>query len=244
MTDDVETWNEEASDIFVRFGDSFVPWRGDIADAILRLLPVSEAEQFTIVELGVGTGWLTEAVVSHFTGARALALDGSPRMLQETAGRLKKYQERLELRPFRLQESSWIDSLPLPVRAFVSCLAVHHLDGNAKRDLYRRLFERLEPGGALLFADVIAPASAQEARYYEWCYERDVREHSLARTGSLSDFESFLELEWNLFRYPDPVDKPSMLTEHLGWLDEAGYEGVDVFWSRSGHALYGGYKPT
>jgi hypothetical protein len=27
-------------------------------------------------------------------------------------------------------------------------------------------------------------------------------------------------------------------------MEEAGFEGVDVFWARAGHALLGGYRPT
>ena len=47
---------------------------------------------------------------------------------------------------------------------------------------------------------------------------------------------------WNIYYHPDPVDKPSTLPEQLRWMEEAGFEGVDVFWARAGHALLGGYR--
>jgi hypothetical protein len=46
----------------------------------------------------------------------------------------------------------------------------------------------------------------------------------------------------NLYDYPDPRDIPSTVPEHLQWLAEAGFGGVNVFWERAGHAIYGGYK--
>ena len=41
----------------------------------------------------------------------------------------------------------------------VSALAVHHLDGSGKADLFRRIGERLAPGGRLVMADVVLPDS-------------------------------------------------------------------------------------
>jgi tRNA (cmo5U34)-methyltransferase len=38
------------------------------------------------------------------------------------------------------------------------------------------------------------------------------------------------------------MDMPSTVSEHIEWLTEAGFAGVDVFWLRAGHAVYGGYK--
>jgi tRNA (cmo5U34)-methyltransferase len=40
------------------------------------------------------------------------------------------------------------------------------------------------------------------------------------------------------------MDKPSTLPEQLRCMEEAGFEGVDVFWAPAGHALVGGYGPV
>ena len=63
-------------------------------------------------------------------------------------------------------------------------------------------------------------------------------------TGDLRAYDEFLAERWNLFDHPDPdIDKPSPLPDHLRWLTEAGYVGVDAFWLRAGHAVFGGYRP-
>ncbi len=61
-------------------------------------------------------------------------------------------------------------------------------------------------------------------------------------TGSLQTYQRFVDDHWNLYDYPDPMDMPSTLPDHLRWLADAGFVGANVFWQRAGHAVYGGYK--
>lgn len=37
------------------------------------------------------------------------------------------------------------------------------------------------------------------------------------------------------------MDMPSTVRQHIEWLERADFDGVDVFWERAGHAIYGGY---
>ena len=48
----------------------------------------------------------------------------------------------------------------------------------------------------------------------------------------------FAELRWNYFRWPDDntIDHPSTVAEHVAWLDEAGFEAVELHWLLAGHA--------
>jgi tRNA (cmo5U34)-methyltransferase len=126
----------------------------------------------------------------------------------------------------------------------VSSLAIHHLDGTGKRELFRDVYRMLEPGGAFLIADLVMPASEAGLRLAARSWDEAVRERSLRLLGDERAFERFEEEKWNLYRYPDPeVDRPSGLYEQLTWLREAGFENVDVSWMRAGHAVFGGTKP-
>ncbi len=80
----------------------------------------------------------------------------TPGITRKTGELLAPFGERAELRLFRLEKPSWKYELP-PVGVFLSSLVLHHLDGSGKRELFTRLFSCLEPGGALLFADVMEP---------------------------------------------------------------------------------------
>ena len=167
-------------------------------------------------------------------------------MRTQMAQRLTTYQDRLTILPFLLEEQAWRDTLPSPLRCVVSSLCVHHLDDEEKRTLFRNMFARIEPEGALLLADVIRPATPQVAALFAQQYDDIVRTQSIAIRGDLSGFEQFQELEWNYFLYdyndPTSYDKPSLLSDQLRWLYEVGYKHVDCFWMQAGHAVYGGYR--
>lgn len=237
-------WSEEHSRHFIEIGKVYTPARDEMRDTLLDLIPAQPDDEFLAVELGVGGGWLSEAVLARFPHARVLGLDGSATMLAETASRLARFAGRFELRPFRLEDSGWRETLGDNVRCVLSSLVVHHLDGAGKRQLYRDLYPHLSAPGALLIADLIAPRGEHERGYLARAWEEVVRRQSQELTGSLDAYHQFQADQWNIYDHPDPMDMPSTLPEHLEWLAQAGYEAADVYWLRAGHAIYGGYRAT
>ena len=237
-------WQEAHSSVFVDRGRIYTPDRETIARTFADLVPAQADDAFCGVEIGHGQGWLMETILRTYPNARMIGLDGSETMREAAATLLAPYPGRFELRPFRLEDERWLDAITEPVRCFVSCLVIHHLDGPGKRALFAKLYRRLEPGGALLIADVIEPTSAWSRRMMARGYDEIVRRQSLAFTGTLAVYEQFEADHWNIFTYPDTggIDKPSTIPEQLGWLTDAGFSGVDVFWANAGHALFGGYK--
>jgi tRNA (cmo5U34)-methyltransferase len=234
-------WQESDSALFVERGRIMIPRRDQIERTIVSLIPAERADNFTIVDIAAGTGWLTQAILNAFPGARAVILDGSDTMLVEAAQTLAEHAERVDHQLFRLEDPDWEDLIAGSVRCFVSSLAIHHLDGVGKQELFKRLHERLDPGGGLLIADIVQPASewARRLAAQEWYDE--VRRQSLEQSGTLETYDFFLKERWNILEYPDPMDMPSPVADQLRWLTEAGFTGVDVFWARAGHAVYGGY---
>jgi tRNA (cmo5U34)-methyltransferase len=109
-------------------------------------------EASRILELGVGTGETARRVLARHPDARFVGLDESDEMLAAA-------QLDADLRVSRLED-------PLPEGPFdlvVSCLAIHHLDSHAKRDLFRRVAGALRPGGRLVLADVVVPEREEDA---------------------------------------------------------------------------------
>lgn len=237
-------WTEQDSRTFIEAGAIHTPSREQIRQVILDLIPAAEDEVFQAVELGSGSGWLSQAILEKFPGARMLALDGSPLMLEETTRCLANFAGRFEVRQFRLEEASWMAHLPHDLRCIVSCLVVHHLDGPGKQTLYREAFRHLNDPGALIIADLVAPRSTRERRLLAKEWDAEVRRQSLEFTGALDSYQAFVADHSNWYQHPDPVDMPSTVPEHLSWLEDAGFESAHVFWMRAGHAVYGGFKET
>jgi tRNA (cmo5U34)-methyltransferase len=107
----------------------------------------------TILELGVGTGETSRRVLEVHPGAALTGIDASPEMLAEAE------LPGADLRVARLED-------PLPDGPFdlvVSCLAIHHLDGAGKRDLFARVAAVLGDNGTFVLADVIVPEDQADA---------------------------------------------------------------------------------
>jgi len=238
-----EKWTESDTDLFLQYGKIFAPERNEWAKAFAELIPADKEELFTAVDLGTGGGWLAETLLSHYPNAKVIAMDGSEGMLKHTKERLEQYESRLELRQFDLYEDSWLLELQVDVKCFVSSLVIHHLELNGKQQLFHNLYRKLNAGGAVLIADVVKPASEMSRSWMGKHWAETTKKQSFDYDGSLNAYDYFTKEKWNLFDYPDdPIDKPSTLLEQLKALEGAGFSGVDVFWAKSGHAMFGGYK--
>ena len=216
MNETSNQWSEGDSEIFIDLAEIFVPGRTEQVAALLDLIPARADEQFTIVELASGEGILAQAILERFHECHYVALDGSEVMRQHMGERLSQYRERLEIRPFELAQQEWRDNLPQPLRCVVSSLSVHHLYGEEKQQLFRELADRLEPGGAVLVADIIEPATQQIADLFARQYDDIVRRQSMQIRGDLSGFKQFQELKWNYFLYDylaEDTNRSSLLSQ-------------------------------
>jgi tRNA (cmo5U34)-methyltransferase len=238
----VERWDESDSQKFIELGELVVPSRDEQAWLICDLIPANPDEHFMGVDIACGEGKLSRAILDRYPEAQMTLLDGSEAMLTRAAENLGEYAYQIDLRTFDLFATDWLDELPRRFRCIVSSLAIHHLDDDGKRALYARLHEHLAPGGVLLIADLVHPPNEQVAEAWANEWDRDVREQSMAKTGSLDAFERFQD-GWNHYRTPDlEFDKPSLLSDQLRWLADIGFTGVGCYWLRAGHAVFGGYK--
>ena len=124
----------------------------------------ADVEATTILELGIGTGETTRRVLASHAGARVVAIDSSEEMLDHA----REAFPGVDLRLARLQD-------PLPDGPFdlvVSALAVHHLDGPGKQDLFRRIAAALAPGGTFVLADVVVPENKEDVvTPIDWEYD-------------------------------------------------------------------------
>jgi tRNA (cmo5U34)-methyltransferase len=236
-------WTEEDSEAFAELAEVFVPDREEQIEAFCCLL--GELSTPRALELCCGDGRLAEALLERLPGASIVALDGSELMLERASGRLRRFGDRAELGRFDLAAADWREPSLYPggFGAVVTSLTVHHLDGEGKRRLFADLAKLLEPGGWLLIADLIEPRSPAGSRYAAEAWQRQVARRA-ERLDRPEAVEAFERLEWNLYLHPDPGDQPSPLLDQLHWLETAGFEAVDVFWMKAGHALFGGQRSS
>ena len=105
-----------------------------------------------ILDLGSGTGETALACMRHHPDAALVCVDSSVDMLDIA---------RVQLPAATFIASRLEDELPVgPFDLVVSAFAIHHLDGEGKRDLFRRVAQVLSPEGCFAFLDVVVPTAS------------------------------------------------------------------------------------
>jgi tRNA (cmo5U34)-methyltransferase len=237
-----EGWREDDSTLFIDYGGAFTPER-ERQHAIIAELSAS-VRPARIVELCCGAGDLLRLLLERLPEARALALDGSPAMLAKTKETCGTHGERLELQSFDLASREWRQLDPAP-DAICSSLAVHHLDGDGKQQLFADLHAALRPGCTFVLADLIRPDSDAGWRIAADAWDRAIADRSAKIYGDDRAQRSFAALRWNYFRWPgdNTIDHPSTVAEHLCWLAKAGFTQIELHWLVAGHAIFSARKP-
>jgi trans-aconitate methyltransferase len=116
-----------------------VPRYDELQKATIEAIPFAPR---LVLELGVGTGETTRRLLERYPNAEVTGLDAQPEMV------FKARELGIEVRLARME-----DPLPDgPWDLVISVLAVHHLDGERKRDLFRRVREQSR---ALVMGDVV-----------------------------------------------------------------------------------------
>jgi ubiquinone/menaquinone biosynthesis C-methylase UbiE len=241
MTQDspTPTWSEPDSRLFIDYGRYFIPERELQIQIICDLIPLRQPLQ--ILELCCGEGLLAQALLERFPASIIHCYDGSAEMLRQAQVRLAGFGHRVQFKTFDLVAPDWrVTSHSW--QAIVSSLAIHHLDNAQKQTLYSDLYRLLNPNGVLIIADVIQPAHPLAVALAAKLWDEQVYQRALALDGHTQVYDFFRQQQWNLYHYPDPMDKPSRLADQLKWLEAAGFAEVDVYWLKAGHAIFGGRK--
>ncbi len=178
-----------------------------------------------VLDLGAGTGLLSEALLSREPELALELLDGSPEMLTLARERLRDAVHAVHVQDLR-------DPLPEgPFDAVVSALAIHHLEHPDQRRLLARVRERLAPGGVFVNAEQMLAPSPDLAGVYEQVWTRQCT----ALGASAAELEQTRERMVH--------DRCTDAASALQWLREAGLERVDCVYRSWRFAVLAGWRP-
>ncbi len=177
------------------------------ADAVAAVKPR------LVLDLGAGTGALSEALLER-PGIRTVELlDVDPEMMEQSRQRLRRYGDRVR---FTLRS---YDEPFSPGDAFAASLSLHHIATiEAKSALYARVYDALRPGGVLVNADVNMPIDRveRERLYRYWA------DH-LVVSGIAED------RAWQYFEEWSEEDTYLPMETELGELARIGFEAEYVW---------------
>jgi tRNA (cmo5U34)-methyltransferase len=186
---------------------------------------VADSKEF--VELGIGTGSLTERVINAIPKARIIGIDADAKMLEETARRLSSHQDRIKL---RLQD--FFSELPAAQNAYFAARALHHVPTlSLKQTLYQKIYDALVPGGLFLNADAMFDDADSNRKRNRWAAH-------LVSAG-FAEKEAFAHLQsWK------KEDNYFGVEIELALMNNAGFSHCDVAWRYGPMAVTVGKKET
>jgi SAM-dependent methyltransferase len=162
-----------------------------------------------VVDLGSGQGPYLAELLRVFGGARGTWLDSSEPMLERAREALAEFGDRVT---FVVAAAEELGTTGLEhADVVVSSRALHHLTPEQLARAYREVHGLVAPGGWFFNLDHVGAAGDWEQHY------RRIRDQFTGkRRQSLQ---------------PHREDEPlHPVSDHLRWLEEAGFAAVDVSW--------------
>jgi SAM-dependent methyltransferase len=198
-----------------------VPRYDEMVDCITTL--VLAGRPGTVLDIGTGIGNLSAVLLDALPAVRVTAVDASPEMAAEAAGRLAPHGDRatvLTLDVTALEP-------PHPFDAVLSNLVLHNLPQAEKRGVLGAVAAWLTPNGRFVWGDFIRHPDPGVQQHVE--QERTA--FALAQ-GCPTDL-----VRWN-FEKESREDHPLTIPETLAALEAAGLRHPDVVWAHDAFAVF------
>jgi len=241
-------WNvTEAASGYDLAAEHIHPHYAEIQGIILDTLPFDEADAFTVLDAGGGSGRLVEHILDRFPRAGGVIVDQSEAFLALAERRLRRFGPRAVCHRTRLQDN-WSALAGDGIDVIVSMSAIHHLDGDEKRDFYRRCFQSLTAPGLLINGDEVRLDNDDT-------YLSELRAWSIHMRGLIADglvpvtmhqtMNGWIHRNVDCFGEPKQSgdDCHETTGAQLGCLAEVGFAPVDILWQQALWAVFTGQKP-
>jgi tRNA (cmo5U34)-methyltransferase len=179
-----------------------------------------------ILDIGAGTGLLSELLCETYPGVTVTLMDISEKMIEVARRRFAGREGvRFVAADYRHRD------LGGPFDAICSALSIHHLEKEEKRDLYGRIYGALRPGGIFVNADQVKGETPGLHRH-NLAYWNDFVLH-----GPLDPAEIRA-----MFERRKALDRMEKLSLQLGWLKAIGFTDVDVVYKNRTFAVFTGRR--
>ncbi|MBI3812883.1 MAG: class I SAM-dependent methyltransferase [Nitrospinae bacterium] len=207
--------------------ERIIPGFHDFYGAVVKMIPFKKGGRINILELGTGTGMLTEMILSCYSEAKLTGIDLTDEMLLQAERKLKRFKNRLILKRGDFSTTSFGSDYD----AVISSLAIHHLTADGKKRVYKKIYKSLKKGGVFINADMVKSKSVSIQKTYLKLWE------GFMRDGKVD--EEYIKRR---FHGAKKVDIYDTADEQLIWLKKAGFKDADVFYKYWNFAVFGGFK--
>ncbi|NOV03022.1 class I SAM-dependent methyltransferase [Paenibacillus planticolens] len=203
-----------------------IPCFDDFYGTAASLVQVNTVSPY-ILDLGAGTGLLSSYILNRYPHAKLTLIDLSQGMLDIAKLRFGEHNPNLTIQAgdytaFESEE---------PFDCVVSALSIHHLEDQAKQDLFGRIYKLLKPGGLFVNADQVQGASPFLDRLYRSDWEAKIEATDLSPEALQAAYER------------TKLDKMAPLDQQLTWLKDCGFEDADCVYKYYNFVVMYARKP-
>lgn len=219
-------FEDEAKD-FDEIIVKLIPHYNQMVDAMIDAIPFDKEASISILDLGCGTGTISQRISNRFPKSRIVCLDIASNMIEISRYKLSDHMhsEHLVGDFNKIKDRGKFDVV-------VSSLALHHLETDTdKKEFYATIFDHLNDKGVFYNADVTLASTnfMQQRNIDKWM-------EFMSKSVSMEEITS----KW-IPTY-EKEDRPAKLINQLKWLEDIGFKTVDVIWKYYNFAVYGGTK--
>lgn len=201
-----------------------IPNYNQMVNILVSLLSYNEERPLKVIDLGCGTGTISQAVKRRFPNIQLTCVDIAQNMLDIA---FAKNGENT-----RLIQADFADFnefiFPNRYDIVVSSLAIHHLESNeSKLKFYKSIYTAMNKGGTFVNIDVVVSDDPEWQKIYMREWEAFMR---------MSTPQKEIDEKWLPTYYAE--DRPTSLLTHIDLLRTAGFNLIDVAFKYYNYAVY------
>ncbi len=198
-----------------------IPCFSEFYRTVVKIIPFSTSTNLSILDIGAGTGLLTELIAKKFSNAQITLIDISAEMLCIAQERLKKYKG------ISFQVADYSKNFPVQkYKLIVSSLSIHHLSDKDKKKLFKKIKKSLQQNGIFINADQVHGETDEIEKIYHKNWIEDVKNNGVTDKALAEALDRMKE------------DKTTPLSKQLKWLEQCGFSEINCWYKNYRFAVY------
>lgn len=224
MKDDIVAAFNSIAEDYDSERQALIPCFHDFYQILVDLLPEREQSP-SILDIGSGTGLLSQYVLKKFPDAKLTLIDISEEMLSIAK---KRFGGNTNVSYILYDYTKY--TYGYTYNYIVSALSIHHLDDHEKKSFYEKIYSLLHDSGKFVNGDQFrAPTDENEQMYQRYWHEK-IEASNLSEQSKRGAYGRMR------------MDKTATVESNLGWLKMAGFHNVDLCYKYFNFGVIAGDK--
>jgi len=180
---------------------------------LMVVLAETTTVQPRILDIGAGTGLLTNFLMAKFPNASYTLIDISDEMLNVAR---QRFQHLSSVSYIKADYKDFLETEQFDI--IVSALSIHHLTNPEKQKLYKGIFGSLKKGGTFINGDQFLARTTETEEWHHKLWVDKIESTTLTTQEKNAAYERM------------KLDIPATVEDNITWLEEAGFINVDLFY--------------